>query len=69
MAEIKKVRNNNKGQRTGAEMVDSQIIAWRKENRKTGRVIGKHTARQKEKNAEKREAYAQGPVEKRKFFG
>ena len=68
MAEIKKVRNNNKGQRTGAEMVDSQIIAWRKENRKTGRTIGKHTARQKKMNAEKREAYAQPDPDKKRFF-
>lgn len=51
----KKVPNNNKGHKTGAAMVDSQIVAWREKNRKTGRVIGKAMAKQKELNAERRE--------------
>ncbi len=68
MSEIKKVPNNNKGHRTGATMVDPAIVKWRRENRKTGRVIGKHTAKQKELNAEKREAYAQPAPDKKRFF-
>lgn len=49
-------------------MVDPQIVRWRKENRKTNRVIGKNTTKQLELNAERREAYAQPKPEKKRFF-
>jgi hypothetical protein len=68
MAEIKKVPNNNKGHRTGATMVDPQLVKWRRENRKTGRTIGKHTEGAKKRNAAAREERAQPEPTKRKFF-
>ncbi len=68
MAEIKKVPNNNKGHRTGATMVDPQLVRWRRENRKTGRTIGKHTESAKKLAKKQRDARALPPPEKRKFF-
>lgn len=68
MAEIKKVPNNVKGAHTGAKLADPQIVRWRNQNRKLGRTIGPATERGKRIAKEQREARAEPPPEKRKWF-
>lgn len=65
---VKKVPNNVKGAHTGLKTVDSQIVRWRRENRKLGRTIGPATERGKRINAKAREERAQPDPTKKRWF-
>lgn len=55
MSEIKKVSNNNKGAKTGAKLVDPQLLRWREALKKQGIVLGRASRYREKVNAERRE--------------
>lgn len=72
MAKKEMVPNNLEGRRkgTGPDMVDRQIVLWRKRNREQGRVLGVAMARGKRaaaKNKKDREIVKE--LNTKGFFG